>query len=121
VRLDAQGPYARLYCELDRTGRCPHVGFTLSDADVLKAAKERGITLRKSPKSASVEDAARIFERIIGKKEEISDKDFVEKATSDTDYDQVQAKEMLRMLYGDYRIVITRERLGTYYFRKASS
>ncbi len=58
VRLDAQGPYARLYCELDRTGRCPHVGFMLSDPDVLKAAKERGITLRKSPKSVSVEEAA---------------------------------------------------------------
>ena len=120
MRLDAQGPYARLYCGLDRTGRCVHVGFTLSDPDVLKAAKERGITLRKSSRSVSVEEAARIFERIMGKKEEIGEKEFVDKATSDSDYDQVQAKEMLRMLYGDYRIVITRERLGTYYFRKAS-
>ena len=120
VRLNAEGPYAVVYCELDKTGKCPHIGFVLSDADVLKAAKERGITLRKSPKSVSMEEAARIFERIMGKKEEISDEEFVDKATSDSDYDQVQAKEMLRMLYGDYRIVITKERLGTYYFRKAS-
>ena len=36
----------------------------------------------------------------MGKKDEISEKEFVEKATSDSDYDQVQEKEMLRMLYG---------------------
>ena len=119
VRLNVEGPYAVVYCELDKTGKCPHVGFVLSDAEALKVAKERGITLRKSAKSVSVEEATLVFERIAGKKEEISDKEFVEKASSESDYDQVQAKEMLKMLYSDYRIVINREHSGTYYFKKA--
>lgn len=121
VQLNVEGPYGTVFCALDKTGRCPHVGFVLSDSDVLKIVKERGISLRRSPKSIPLEEAAEIFERFVGKKQEISDKEFIDKATSNTDCDQAQAKEMLRMLYSDYRIVITQERAGTYYFRKATS
>ena len=120
VRLNVEGPYGTVYCELDNTGRCPHVGFALSDPDVLKIVKERGITLRRSPKSIPLEEASEIFTRFIGKKNEISDKEFIDKVTSGTDHDQSQAKEMLKILYSDYQIVITREQSGSYYFGKAA-
>jgi hypothetical protein len=37
----------RLYCSLDETGDCDHVGFVLSDPDVIRRAKELGVKLRK--------------------------------------------------------------------------
>jgi hypothetical protein len=46
----------------------------------------------------------------LGKKEEIREKESIDKVTSDAKYDQTQSKEMLRMLYRDYRIVITGQR-----------
>ena len=38
---------SRLYCRLDESGDCDHVGYVLSDPFVLKRAKELGVTLRK--------------------------------------------------------------------------
>lgn len=39
VRIDYQsGSQTRLFCELDGTADCPHVGFALSDVEVIKAA-----------------------------------------------------------------------------------
>lgn len=119
VRLVVDGPYGAVYCDLDKTGKCPHVGFVLSDSEVLKIAKEHGISFRRSPKSVTLEEASAIFDRVTGKKEEVSDKDFISKTTSETDYDQAQAKEMLRMLYGDFRIVISKVHGDVYYFKKA--
>jgi len=37
----------RLYCLLDNSGDCDHVGFVLSDPGVIKRAKELGVKLRK--------------------------------------------------------------------------
>jgi hypothetical protein len=37
----------RLYCLLDESGDCDHVGFVLSDPSVIKRAKELGVKLRK--------------------------------------------------------------------------
>jgi hypothetical protein len=37
----------RLYCLLDESGDCDHVGFVLSDSSVIKRAKELGVRLRK--------------------------------------------------------------------------
>lgn len=121
VNLNVQGPYATVFCTLDKTGRCPHVGFVLSEGQVLKVAKEKGITVRRSPRSVPMEEAGELFQKYIGKKEEISEKEFIDKVTTDTKYDQTQAKEMLRMLYSDYRIVITSQRSGVYYFKSAES
>jgi hypothetical protein len=118
IRLNVEGPYAVVFCELDKTGKCPHVGFVLSDPKVLKDAKEHGVALRKSPKSVTVEEAKAIFERATGKKDEISDKEFVEKVTSDTGYDKSQAIGMLRTLYTDYWIAISKEQAGIYYFKR---
>ena len=39
----------KLFCELDRTGDCDHVGFILSDPQVIKRAKELGVKLRRVP------------------------------------------------------------------------
>ncbi|MDG6907557.1 MAG: hypothetical protein JRN20_17425 [Nitrososphaerota archaeon] len=77
----------------------------LSD-EVLKVAKEMGITIRRYPRSVPIEEAADLFEKYIGKKEEISEKESIDKVTTDAKYDLTQAKEMLRMPYRDYRIVI---------------
>ena len=38
----------RVFCELDKTGDCDHVGFVLSDPYVVKRAKELGVKLRKA-------------------------------------------------------------------------
>lgn len=123
VKLNVEGPYAVVYCELDRTGKCPHVGYVLSDAEVLKAAKQHGVSLRRSPRSVGVEEAQERFEKALGSSssggEELSDKEFIEKVISQTSYDQAQAREMLKTLYSDYRIVISREHAGVYYFRRA--
>ena len=37
----------RLFCTLDESGDCDHVGFVLSDPSVMKRAKELGVKLRK--------------------------------------------------------------------------
>jgi len=37
----------KLYCMLDQTGDCDHVGFVLSDPSVIKRAKDLGVKLRK--------------------------------------------------------------------------
>lgn len=118
VKLNVEGSYATFYCDLEKTGRCPHVGFVLSDPQVLKTAKQHGIALHKSPKSVTVEEAMDVFDNILGKRLEISEKEFVSESTSGTSYSVSQAKEMLKVLYGDYRIEIKRERAGTFYFRK---
>ena len=41
----------KVYCRLDGTGDCDHVGFVLSDPDVIKRAKELGVKLRKARSS----------------------------------------------------------------------
>jgi hypothetical protein len=38
----------KLYCMLDQTGECEHVGYVLSDPSVIKRAKELGVKLRKA-------------------------------------------------------------------------
>jgi hypothetical protein len=43
---------ARVYCRLDDSGDCDHVGFVLSDPLVLKRAKELGVRLRKASTSS---------------------------------------------------------------------
>lgn len=39
---------SRVYCRLDETGSCDHVGFVLSNPSVIKRAKELGVKLRKA-------------------------------------------------------------------------
>jgi hypothetical protein len=39
---------SRVYCRLDETGRCDHVGFVLANPSVIKRAKELGVKLRKA-------------------------------------------------------------------------
>lgn len=38
----------RVYCMLDESSDCDHVGFILSDPSVLRRAKELGVKLRKA-------------------------------------------------------------------------
>lgn len=38
----------KLFCMLDQTGECEHVGYVLSDPSVIKRAKELGVKLRKA-------------------------------------------------------------------------
>ena len=38
----------RVYCRLDQSGGCDHVGFVLSDPIVIKMAKELGVKLRSA-------------------------------------------------------------------------
>jgi hypothetical protein len=40
----------RIFCSLDESGDCDHIGFVLSDPRVIKMAKELGVKLRKAPK-----------------------------------------------------------------------
>lgn len=39
---------SRVYCRLDDTGNCDHVGFVLANPLVIKRAKELGVKLRKA-------------------------------------------------------------------------
>ena len=38
----------RVYCLLDESSDCDHIGFVLSDPRVIKRAKELGVKLRKA-------------------------------------------------------------------------
>jgi len=38
----------KVFCRLDETGDCDHVGFVLSDPAVVKRAKQLGVKLRKA-------------------------------------------------------------------------
>jgi hypothetical protein len=37
----------KVFCQLDRSGDCDHVGFVLSDPETIKRAKQLGIKLRR--------------------------------------------------------------------------
>jgi hypothetical protein len=37
----------KVFCELDRSGDCDHVGFVLSDPETIKRAKQLGVKLRR--------------------------------------------------------------------------
>ena len=39
---------SRLFCRLDESGDCDHVGYVLSDPTVLKRANQLGVKLRKA-------------------------------------------------------------------------
>lgn len=39
---------SKVYCRLDATGECEHVGYVLSEPSVIKRAKELGVKLRKA-------------------------------------------------------------------------
>lgn len=39
---------SKVYCRLDETGDCDHVGFVLANPFVIKRAKELGVRLRKA-------------------------------------------------------------------------
>jgi hypothetical protein len=119
VRLNSEGPYSTVYCELDTTGNCPHVGFVLSDPGVVQAARDHGLVFRKSSKSIHVDEAWSLFERAIGKRVEMSDKEFIDKVVSWGKSNPAEAKEMLQTLYVDYRIVISHRQSGIFFFRKA--
>ena len=38
----------KVYCRLDESGDCDHVGFVLSDPAVIRRARELGVKLRKA-------------------------------------------------------------------------
>jgi hypothetical protein len=39
---------SKVYCRLDETGSCDHVGFVLANPAAIKRAKELGVKLRKA-------------------------------------------------------------------------
>lgn len=39
---------SKVFCRLDESGDCDHVGYVLSDPTVLKRAKQLGVRLRKA-------------------------------------------------------------------------
>jgi hypothetical protein len=39
---------SKVYCRLDQTGNCDHVGFVLANPLVIKRARELGVKLRKA-------------------------------------------------------------------------
>ena len=115
VTIAVDGPYAVLRCNLDNTGKCPHVGFVLSDPGVVDTAKRRGLTLRRAPKSPSISQAIEYFKKFAGT-DEISDSDFIEKVRNESGMDEVEAKELLKALYQYGDIRKTRVAGGKYYF-----
>ena len=40
--------HGRVFCQLDETGNCEHVGFVLANPKIIQRAKELGVKLRKS-------------------------------------------------------------------------
>ena len=38
----------KVFCELDHTSDCDHVGFILSDPEIIKRAQQLGVKLRKA-------------------------------------------------------------------------
>ena len=37
----------KVFCELDRTNDCDHIGFVLNDPEIIRRAQELGVKLRK--------------------------------------------------------------------------
>ena len=120
ITIAVEGPYGVLRCNLDNTGKCPHVGFVLSDPGLVNIAKERGLTLRRAPKSTSISEGIGYFKKFAGAGE-ISDSDFIEKLRNETGMDELEAKELLKALYQYGDIRKTRVVGEKYYFVATST
>jgi hypothetical protein len=120
IRSGGKGRYATVYCELDKSGKCPHVGVVLADPEVVERAKNYGLVLRRAPRSVSIDESLRIFEKAAEKAEdgEVSEKKFTELAEKEGYEDEEGAREMLRDLCAVGDIRVTREASGVYHFAK---
>lgn len=121
VMIKVEGDYATVYCQLDRTGKCPHVGFILSDPETIEKSKGYGLVLRRAPKSVPLDESVKLFEKVAKGSEEgeVSEKEFIDEADH-YDYDDAEAREMLRDLCTAGEILVTRQSGSRYYFRRAS-
>ena len=113
------GRYATVYCELDRTGKCPHVGVVLSDPEVVERAKDYGLVLRRAPRSVPIDESLRNCEKAAKSGEgEVSEKRFADMAEKEGYEDEGEPKEMLRDLCASGDVRVTREAGDTYFFAK---
>ncbi|MDG7022557.1 MAG: hypothetical protein JRN07_04065 [Nitrososphaerota archaeon] len=120
IRSGGSGRFATVYCELDRTGKCPHVGVVLSDPEVVERAKDYGLVLRRVPRSVPMDESLRIFEEALEKAggEEVSEKRFADTAEKEGYEDEEGAREMLRDLCASGDARVTREAGGVHFFTK---
>ena len=116
LEIRIMGPYAAMFCKLDRTGNCQHVGFILSDQKTATKARDMGVVLRRAPKSRDISYAAELFKKFAGE-DEISDAEFAQKVAQETELDELEARELLRALHQDWKIAVTREEDGRFYIK----
>jgi hypothetical protein len=121
IRSGGDSRYATVYCELDKTGKCPHVGVVFSDPEVVERAKDYGLVLRRAPRSVPIDESIRIFEKAAEKSEggEVSEKRFIDVAEKEGHEDEEEAREILRDLCAAAEVQVTREAGGAYFFAKA--
>lgn len=112
------GRYATVYCELDKTGKCPHVGVVLADPEVVERAKDYGLVLRRAPRSVPIDESLRIFEKAAEKEKEVSEKRFIDIADKEGYEGEEEAREMLRDLCAAAEVRVTRDAGGVYYFAR---